>query len=624
MRAISLFLAIFCMAVYTSGCAPAAKQKQSVTIAPTSTPAPVAPPVAKAAPTATSVKIAPTQELVPPVLVKKEAVKWPEPPAGEVVDLDMGTSTSFTLFIPKNFTFNNDGTTSLTVHFHGASWFVQQEHTRREATNPLLTCNAAEGDAVYETDVMKPGFFKHVLAKVDERISPIAKRPIKINEIELSSFSGGYSGARGLLRLPEIEPMISRLLLDDSLYIGDGPDSKPDDRKPKIEGLQPFIDYARKAQAGERMFVLEHSNTPSLKSVGPKDCGRAILAALGIEAHDVAPNSIPAARTNTDFALIRRADSGNAHDWTYLGENVAIHLSHMRNQADIWNAIEKKNSAQVVYPVMNKRTIKNFDKMVGDAVDMGSSFTLFLPPGYKVSKDGDVELTMHFHAASWFAYQEHLRRGMDGPLLAGYVGEGSAVYKRALQDPARFQQLIDMVTAKLKERGAPETTHVSSVSITSFSAGYGAVREILRNPANYAIIKRVILADSLYGDLDKDALAQGRREVLAEHVDVWIAFAQMAMRGEKTFIMTTSEIDTNTYAASYEVAHAIVKKLGLIEAPADPKSAAAKSKDYPLRTAADKGSFHAWFYKGKDPMVHMTLARRIAEVWQAADQNGDP
>lgn len=621
MRALSAFLVILCFAVYTAGCATKREARAEVTATPKQeTAAPDAVRVTVPTPVA---KIAPTPDLIPPVLVKKAAIKWQEPPAGEIVDLDMGTSTAFTLFIPKNFTFNNDGTTSLTVHFHGASWFMQQEHTRRGATNPLLTCNAKEGDAAYESDVMKPGLFRGVLKKVGERLSPIARRPIAINEIELSSFSGGYSGARGLLRLPEIEPMISRLLLDDSLYIGDSAESKPDDRKPQLDKLQPFIDFARKAQAGERIFVLEHSNTPSLKSVGPKDCGRAIMAALGMQMVDVAPNSIPAARTTTDFPLIRRADSGNAHVWCYLGENVAIHMSHLRNQADIWKAIEQKNSAHVIIPPMEQRTITRDESAVVESIDLGSSFTLFLPPAYKVPKDGDVELTMHFHGATWFAYQEHLRRGMDGPLVAAYVGEGSRVYKNALIDPARFQQIIDQVTAKLKERGGPDATHVSSVSITSFSAGYGAVREILRNPANHAIIRRVILADSLYGDLEPVPLAQGKRVVLAEHVDVWLPFARLAMTGEKTFIITTSEIATS-YASTSEVAHAIVAKLGLAEVPADPKSIAANAKDYGLRTSADKGSFHAWFYKGNDAMVHRTLARRITELWEAADQAGDP
>ncbi|MCC6545966.1 hypothetical protein IT570_02270 [Candidatus Sumerlaeota bacterium] len=568
--------------------------------------------------------IAPTQSLVPPVLVNKAANKWDVPPEGATFDLDMETSTTFTLFVPAGLAYNNDGTTSLTVHFHGASYWVQQEHTRRGATTPLLTCNAKENDSAYEVDVMKPDLFRRILAKTNERLSAIARRPIKVETLEVSGFSGGYAGVRGLLRLPDIEPMISRVLLNDALYVGDAPDSTPTDRKPRMDGIQPFIDFARKAQSGQRIFVLEHSNTPSLKSVGPKDCGRAILAALGVEANDVVPNSIAAARTNTDFPLIRRADSGNMHDWTYLGENVAIHLAHLRNQADMWNAIDQKNSATLVIPPANKRSIQKPEKTIGESIDLGSSFTLFLPPGYKVPKDGTVELTMHFHGATWFAYQEHLRRGLDGPLVAAYVGEGSRVYKNALLDPARFQQVQDQVIESLRKRGAPAETRIVSVNITSFSAGYGAVREILRNSANHAIIKRVILADSLYGDLEPEALAKGKREVLAEHVDVWLPFARLAMTGEKTFIITTSEIETPTYASSSEVSHAIVAKLGLKEIPADPKSIAAKSKDYPLRSSADMGSFHAWFYSGKDAVVHMTLARRIAEVWEAADQAGDP
>lgn len=566
--------------------------------------------------------------ITPPVLVKKEAVKWEEPPPGVTAVLDTGTSTTFTLYIPKSFPETAKESVTLSMHFHGASWWMIQEHERRGATNPLLVANAPEGDEAYEPDVMKPGLFRRVLEMTTEKLKESgAPASTQITTIEISSFSGGYSGPRGLLRMAEFEPMISRLMLNDSLYVGDGPDSKPDNRKPRADGLEPFIAFARKAAAGERTFLFEHSSTPSLRSVGPKDCSRAILAALSIPIRELERNSLPAARTTTDFPLTWRADEGNAHFWCYLGENVAIHLSHLRNNADMWMALDGRDYSQIVPPPMQRRSIKKPEEAIpGDTLtfDLGTTYTLYIPPKYKVPKDGAVELTMHFHGAEWFAIQEHLRRGLDGPLVALYAGEGSSVYKRQFDDPARFGQVIDKVTGILTERGGPPETHVVSVNITSFSAGYGAVREIVKKSENVSIIKRIILADSLYGSLDEDALKEGRREVVPEHVEPWANFARLAMTGEKTFLITTSDIETPTYASTPEVARAVVKAIGLEPQPVEAGSIRAAEGEYPLQSTADSGSFHWWGYGGKDAVVHMTIARRIGECWAALDEIGDP
>jgi hypothetical protein len=566
----------------------------------------------------------------PPVLIKKEATKWDVPPAGLTVPLDMETSTSFTLFIPEGFTPSDDGTTTLTVHFLGAAWWMAQEHTRRGVKHPLLTCNAKEGDAAFENDVLKPGVFRRVLEIVQKRlVLNGAPAGTKVARLEVTSFSGGYSGARGLLLLPDVEPMITTLMLNDSLYIGDAKESTPENRLPRMEGLQPFIEFARKARAGERTFLFEHSSTPSLKSVGPKDCSRAILKGLDIPINEVAPDSIPAARSTADFPLLWRADAGNAHFWCYKGENVAIHLAHVRNQANHWKALEGLTPLEIVPPPMPKRPIKESETPIPGTqvnLDLGTTYTLYLPEKYKVPKDGEVELAMHFHGAVWFAIQEHLRRGLDGPLVVLYAGEGSSVYKRQFDDPARFRQVIEAVVAKLKEQGAPDSTHISSVGITSFSAGYGAVREIVKVPDNLALIKRIVLADSLYGSLDEAALARGERIAAAEHVEPWAIVARRAMKGEMSFVITTSDIETPTYAGTWEVARALVKSLGFEEKPLAPGSipAAEAALDYPLRARTDSGAFHCWNYSGKDAVVHMTLARHVADLWIALDEVGDP
>ncbi|CAN5436596.1 hypothetical protein BH09SUM1_BH09SUM1_17900 [soil metagenome] len=569
----------------------------------------------------------PAAEITAPVLVKREAVKWAVPPEGKTESLDIGTSTSFTLFIPEKFAADAKGETRLTIHYHGASWFMAQEHTRRGSTNPLLTANAAAGDAVYETDIMKPGVFAKVMAQVQAKLAAAGK-PAKVTSIELSSFSGGYSGARGMLQIPEAEALIDRLLLDDSLYSAGDPATiaKTDHRRPRPDAIAPFQAFAKKAVEGKKFFLFEHSSTDTLRSVGPKECSMTIMENIGVPLVLVALDSVPAARRTTDFPLMWRGDLGNAHFLCYTGNNVPIHLSHVRNQAEMWNALDGKPVIGMEPPAMPKRDIKKPDAEAGTLIsmDLSTTYTLFLPPGYKPPKNGEVELTLHFHAAEWFARSEHMRRGLDGPLVTCYAGEGSTIYKKQFDDPANFKILLDRVVKELWKRGAQQDTHITKVDITSFSAGYGAVREIVKVPENLALIRRVILADSLYGSLDEKALADQKREVLQEHVDVWLPLAREAMAGNKTFLITCSSIETGSYAASFEVAKAIEKALNLDEVTIAPGSTpAASDPAYAIKTRADKGSLHIWLYDGKDPGAHMTHPRHMAELWAALDEMGD-
>ncbi|MDX1972294.1 MAG: hypothetical protein SFY68_07165, partial [Candidatus Sumerlaeia bacterium] len=167
---------------------------------------------------------------------------------------------------------------------------------------------------------------------------------------------------------------------------------------------------------------------------------------------------------------------------------------------------------------------------------------------------------------------------------------------------------------------------ITSVSLTSYSAGFGAVREILKTPENHAIIRRIILGDSSYGSLDDTLLQKGERVVIPEHVAPWAAFGKLALTGEKTLLMTSSEIQPGSYAGTHEVCRAVAMELGVeIHSPAeDPEKSITAENPYPLAQQAQQGGFLWWGYKGQDSRVHMTLARRLGDAWAALDAAGYP
>src|SRR5690606_18969948 len=190
-----------------------------------------------------------------------------------------------------------------------------------------------------------------------------------------------------------------------------------------------------------------------------------------------------------------RADRGNAHFWCYRAAERPIHLAHVRNQAEMWRALDGKTTIEAQPPLMLPRAIKpSVPEAATIPIDIGTSGTvsLHIPANYKVPASGNVELSVHFHGATWFAIQEHMRRGNGDPIVAVELGQGSNVYRIPFEDRDRFALLLKRVEEALRERGVPEGTHVSAVNITSFSAGYGAVREIVKSPEYVALIRRIV------------------------------------------------------------------------------------------------------------------------------------
>jgi hypothetical protein len=247
--------------------------------------------------------------------------------------------------------------------------------------------------------------------------------------------------------------------------------------------------------------------------------------------------------------------------------------------------------------------------------------TLFLPEGWQMSSNPQTRLVVHFHTIAWFTIQEHLRRQSPLPLLNFALGEGSATYARPFADPPRFGEWLRLVELELISRGAPRNVRIAGVDISSFSAGYGAVREILKLETNRAVIQRIVLCDSLYGGLVDTNAPFGRRQVVREHLDPWLPFAQAAARGEKSFVLTTSAIETLRYASTSECGAALADGVGATFAVVGKdSSAAARDPNHPLLSRADLGGFHLWNYGGTNAPAHLAHVRHLADLWMTCDE----
>jgi len=180
--------------------------------------------------------------------------------------------------------------------------------------------------------------------------------------------------------------------------------------------------------------------------------------------------------------------------------------------------------------------------------------TLFVPKGVKKK----ARLVIHFHGGALVPEVAAARVGGTA-VISMQLGTGSGAYGRPFADPQLFPRIVAEAEAK---------SHLtfSSIILTSWSAGYGAVRAILRVPENYARVDRVLLMDGMHASYVGDLPGTGPGQesvVVPEDLQIFATFARDAVNGRKRMIVTHSEIFPGTFASTTETTDWLVSTLGL-------------------------------------------------------------
>jgi hypothetical protein len=231
---------------------------------------------------------------------------------------------------------------------------------------------------------------------------------------------------------------------------------------------------------------------------------------------------------------------------------------------------------------------------------------LFVPASFQPS-GGKTDLTVHLHGAASATEPQFLKSGLPGVLVSITLNGLSGVYTAKFSDATVFDRIQSEAAAALAAMGFGPVawTHVT---VSSFSAGYGGVRELLKSPRHYARIDRLVLADSLYGSFVGDPAA---RQLDTAQLSDFTRFAKDAAAGRKRLVMSSSHI-TPPYAATYETMGYLAAQSGAAVVPASHPAWAAGMT---LKTAARKGGF-AWFdFQGDTGDDHLAHLRNISCLW---------
>jgi hypothetical protein len=176
--------------------------------------------------------------------------------------------------------------------------------------------------------------------------------------------------------------------------------------------------------------------------------------------------------------------------------------------------------------------------------------TLFVPEGVRPADK--APLFVHFHGAPWLAEATAARNQVA--VVSVQLGSGASTYAKPFTDAKAFAKLLQEAEEKAGIRFGP-------VTLTAWSAGYGAVREILRVPEHYDRVQAVLLLDGLHAGY-ADA-GPGEPKPLGRDLEVFVRFARDSAAGKKQMVVTHSEVFPGTFASTTETADFLLSELKL-------------------------------------------------------------
>jgi hypothetical protein len=184
-----------------------------------------------------------------------------------------------------------------------------------------------------------------------------------------------------------------------------------------------------------------------------------------------------------------------------------------------------------------------------EKLELGS---IFIPE--RLKNRSRLPLFIHFHGGTWLP--EIAAEQAGAAVIPIQLGSGSSAYSKPFADPQLFQRLLAEAESKAGLKFAP-------ITLTSWSAGYGAIREILKAPEDYARVDRLLLIDGLHTGYVNGKPGPQESELETDKLQIFLQFARDAVAGKKRMIITHSEIFPGTFASTTETADWLLNQLGL-------------------------------------------------------------
>lgn len=183
------------------------------------------------------------------------------------------------LHVPPTFA-SEDGSFDLVMHFHGNVKLVEESVAEAGINALVHITNLGEGSGPYERRFDVPKAFEDMIAKIEQRAQKEGLRDARVNRIALASWSAGYGSVAYILKRKPWRQRVDAVLLMDSMHA-----KYLDAKERTIHGLSiaPFVAFAKQASAGQRLFVLTHSEIETYGYATTTEAADALLSKLDLQ-----------------------------------------------------------------------------------------------------------------------------------------------------------------------------------------------------------------------------------------------------------------------------------------------------------------------------------------------------
>jgi hypothetical protein len=217
----------------------------------------------------------------------------------------------------------------------------------------------------------------------------------------------------------------------------------------------------------------------------------------------------------------------------------------------------------------------------------------------------EYDVLVHFHGHE--AARKFFVQASRGAVFVGVdLGLGSGAYSKAFPTRGDFERFVAEIRLAMQKRD-PQAK-IRHLGLSAWSAGYGAVDEILRHGAKG--VDAVVLLDGLHAAWAKAAVANPRVEDLSDRtIRPFIDFAKRAIAGETRFVFTHSQIVPPGYPGTAPTADLLLARLGV-------ERVAASADDSPWARVgeATRAGFALWSQRGVDAKAHCVHLANLVPI----------
>jgi len=178
-----------------------------------------------------------------------------------------------------------------------------------------------------------------------------------------------------------------------------------------------------------------------------------------------------------------------------------------------------------------------------------------------------LHLVIHFHGGAFIPEYAVSQLANDHVVAVVNLAPGSGVYDRTFSEPAVYDSLLAAI-GREASAALNRAATFTDVTLVGFSAGHGAIRAILRDSAHFDRVNAVLLLDGLHTSyVPANTVVEKGGTLDESNLAAFVRFARAAMRGEKRFLITHSEIFPGSFASTTETTDYLIQVLGLKRTP---------------------------------------------------------